>query len=132
MPAYNRPELRATSVTIGTSAPRALAAFYARLLGGAVTRIEPPLPTDPETAGWAQVRTDTLTLNFEFESCWQEPVWPAQPGQPVATQHLDIHVTDLNLALDWALECGARLADTQPQADVRVMLDPAGHPFCLF
>jgi hypothetical protein len=27
---------------------------------------------------------------------------------------------------------GARLADVQPQDDVRVMLDPAGHPFCLY
>ena len=24
------------------------------------------------------------------------------------------------------------LADFQPQADVRVVLDPAGHPFCLY
>ena len=31
-----------------------------------------------------------------------------------------------------ALEAGATLADFQPQEHVRVMLDPAGHPFCLF
>jgi hypothetical protein len=24
------------------------------------------------------------------------------------------------------------VADHQPQDDVRVMLDPAGHPFCLY
>jgi hypothetical protein len=23
-------------------------------------------------------------------------------------------------------------AEHQPQADIRVMLDPAGHPFCLY
>ena len=27
--------------------------------------------------------------------------------------------------------CG-RLAEFQPQDDVRVLLDPAGHPFCLW
>lgn len=27
---------------------------------------------------------------------------------------------------------GASVADHQPQAEVRVMLDPDGHPFCLF
>jgi hypothetical protein len=27
---------------------------------------------------------------------------------------------------------GATLADFQPQDDVSVCLDPAGHPFCLF
>ncbi len=29
------------------------------------------------------------------------------------------------------MQCGATLADTQPQDDVRVLLDPVGHPFCL-
>ena len=27
---------------------------------------------------------------------------------------------------------GASLAPVQPQTDVRVLLDPAGHPFCLW
>ncbi len=31
-----------------------------------------------------------------------------------------------------ARECGATLADYQPQEDVRVQLDPDGHPFCLY
>jgi hypothetical protein len=46
--------------------------------------------------------------------------------------HVDIAVGDLEGAVARALEVGARLASYQPQADVRVMLDPAGHPFCLF
>jgi hypothetical protein len=28
--------------------------------------------------------------------------------------------------------CGATLAEFQPQAHVRVYLDPEGHPFCLW
>ncbi|MGW0418084.1 VOC family protein [Streptomyces sp. NPDC003015] len=27
---------------------------------------------------------------------------------------------------------GSRLAEYQPQGDVRVLFDPAGHPFCLW
>jgi hypothetical protein len=46
--------------------------------------------------------------------------------------HLDIRVGDLEPAVAWATEAGAVLAGYQPQEDVRVMLDPAGHPFCLF
>ncbi len=46
--------------------------------------------------------------------------------------HLDILVDDLAAAGAHALACGAVLASYQPQADVRVYLDPAGHPFCLF
>ena len=32
----------------------------------------------------------------------------------------------------WAVQTGAALAEHQPREHVRVMLDPAGHPFCLF
>ena len=45
--------------------------------------------------------------------------------------HLDFHVDDLREACVHALRVGARLADFQPQPDVRVLLDPDGHPFCL-
>ncbi len=33
--------------------------------------------------------------------------------------------------LPTALALGATLADFQPRDNVRVLLDPAGHPFCL-
>jgi hypothetical protein len=46
--------------------------------------------------------------------------------------HLDIEVDDLAAAVRLAVEAGATVADFQPQEDVRVCLDPAGHPFCLF
>jgi hypothetical protein len=48
------------------------------------------------------------------------------------TMHLDIEVDDLPAAVERALSLGATLADFQPQSDVRVLCDPAGHPFCLF
>ncbi len=46
--------------------------------------------------------------------------------------HLDIRVDDLAAAEAHAVATGAVVADYQPQDDVRVCLDPAGHPFCLF
>jgi hypothetical protein len=46
--------------------------------------------------------------------------------------HLDLEVDDLEAATDYALSVGAELAEVPPQADVRVLLDPAGHPFCLY
>lgn len=48
------------------------------------------------------------------------------------SMHLDIQVDDLEQAVTYALSVGATQADFQPQHDVRVMLDPAGHPFCLY
>ncbi len=46
--------------------------------------------------------------------------------------HLDFQVEDLPAAVARAEALGARQADHQPQDDVRVLLDPDGHPFCLF
>ncbi len=46
--------------------------------------------------------------------------------------HLDIEVDDLDAAGAHAVAAGAVLAVYQPQDDVRVYFDPAGHPFCLF
>jgi hypothetical protein len=46
--------------------------------------------------------------------------------------HLDIEVRDLDAAGAHAQRLGATLAEFQPQKDVRVWLDPVGHPFCLW
>lgn len=58
------------------------------------------------------------------------PTWP-EPGQ-LQQMHLDVSVDDLDHAVARAEQLGARRADHQPQPDRwRVMIDPAGHPFCL-
>ncbi|MFI7702613.1 VOC family protein [Nonomuraea sp. NPDC049480] len=123
-------------MTIGTSQPRELARFYSRMLDLPVTADEGPGPDEPETGGWAQIRPPehvaALTLSFEYERSYARPVWPSAPGRQNATQHLDIKVDDLPAAVEWAVACGAVPAEFQPQDDVRVMLDPDGHPFCLF
>jgi catechol 2,3-dioxygenase-like lactoylglutathione lyase family enzyme len=125
-----------TSVTIGAPDPRELAGFYQRMLGWTVTAMDPPRPGHPPEDGWAQLRPSdgraAPTLNFEYEAHYVRPAWPAEPGKQHITQHLDIAVSDLAEAEDWAVSVGARRARFQPQQDVRVMLDPAGHPFCLF
>lgn len=72
-----------------------------------------------------------LTLNIEFDDHYRRPVWPSVPDQQSASQHLDIGVQDLEEATDWAIKQGAVLAVVQPQEEVRVMIDPDGHPFCL-
>ena len=73
-----------------------------------------------------------MSLNFEFEVEYVPPVWPSEPGKQQIMEHLDIAVENLEEAVAWAVDAGATLADYQPQEGVRVMLDPAGHPFCLF
>jgi len=131
-----QPRLQLTSVTIGAPNPRELADFYARLLRTRVSTSDPPRPGEPSDAGWAQLKTTgdngTITLNFEYEAHYERPVWPSEPGKQQIMEHLDIFVDDLDASADWALECGATLAEFQPQENVRVFYDPARHPFCLF
>ena len=130
------PRMNVAAVTIGAPDPRALAAFYARLLGWPVAAEEPARPGFPPEDGWAQVRppdrTAGPTLNFEYEVHYTRPAWPSEAGRQHITEHLDIAVGDLDAAVAWAVEAGATLAGDQPQEDVRVLFDPAGHPFCLF
>jgi hypothetical protein len=127
-----RPDIRLTSITIATPEPLRLAGFYSQLLGVDISVVEEPEPGQPNAAGWAQVATPMARLNFEYERQWRAPTWPSEQGAQTATQHLDIWVESLDDGVAWAVACGARLADHQPQDDVRVLIDPSGHPFCLF
>ena len=128
--------MRVTSVNISAPDPRALAAFYSKLLGWPVTSSEPARPGFPSEDGWAQMRPPDPgagpTLNFEYEQYFVPPVWPSVEGAQQIQTHIDIAVNQLESAVAWAQQAGASLADYQPQTHVRVMLDPAGHPFCLF
>lgn len=103
----------------------ALARFYADLLGWDIEKEEP---------GWAAMRPPGSTVYLAFQSSPQyvEPVWPPVGAEQQMMMHLDVEVEDLGAAVEDALAAGARLAEHQPQEDVRVMLDPAGHPFCLY
>ena len=116
--------IRVSTVNLSTPDPSALARFYAALLGMEI-RVEEP--------SWVVITGgNNLPLAFEYDQHYQPPVWPTEPGKPPTQVHLEVQVIDLAGALEHALACGARLADHQPQEDVRVCLDPAGHPFCLW
>jgi hypothetical protein len=71
-------------------------------------------------------------LAIQHNPDYVRPVWPATEGSQQMMMHLDFEVTDLAAAVANALKLGAELPEQQPQDDVRVLLDPAGHPFCLY
>jgi catechol 2,3-dioxygenase-like lactoylglutathione lyase family enzyme len=114
-----------TGTNLDAPDARALAGFYRRLLGWTVEVDEP---------GWVVLRPPGggHTLNFQTEPRYVRPIWPAGPGEPQMMMHLEIRVDDLRAAVAQAVALGATLAAFQPQQDVRVCLDPAGHPFCLY
>jgi len=104
--------------------PSALARFYSDLLGWPVGHEE------PGTAIVAAAPEGPFLVFQEAEG-YQPPVWPPEPGAQRPMVHFDFQVGDLDSAVDEAVALGATLSTEQPNESVRVLLDPAGHPFCL-
>jgi catechol 2,3-dioxygenase-like lactoylglutathione lyase family enzyme len=119
------PQLTVTTVNLGAPDAGALARFYVRLLDWSLGRDEGDFVIIRNPAGG-------VSLAFQTEEQHVPPRWPAGPGDQQMQLHLEILVDDLEAAVAHAVGCGARVADFQPQDDVRVCLDPAGHPFCLW
>ncbi len=121
------PRMSLSGIVLDSPDARELAAFYQRLLGWPVQQDEP---------GWVKLASPEggPGLSFQTEPGYRPPRWPTESGSGVQQMmiHLDIKVEDLDDAGRHALAAGAVLADYQPQSDVRVYLDPVGHPFCLF
>jgi predicted enzyme related to lactoylglutathione lyase len=120
-----QPKLTVSGTNIDAPDARALAEFYRRLLGWTVTTSEPDwVKLTPPEGGPG--------LSFQTEAAYVRPTWPAGPGDQQMMMHLEIQVDDLDAAEAHATAAGAVLAEYQPQDDVRVCLDPTGHPFCLW
>ena len=120
-------DLKISLSTVVLDCPDAheLAAFYQRLLGWELTI---------EEDDWVLMRHPAggTGLSFQTEEWYVRPVWPDEEGMPTKMLHLDFVVSDLAQAVEHALQCGAEHASVQYFETVHVMLDPAGHPFCLF
>jgi catechol 2,3-dioxygenase-like lactoylglutathione lyase family enzyme len=125
------PRLRLASVCLDCVDAEQLAAFYCRLLGWEVTA--------RDGTGWFQVgdgRPGGVGINIQSEPWYRPPVWPERDGEQTKMLHFEIIVDDLGAAVEHAEACGAVPAAHQPPDrdpdGLRVMFDPAGHPFCLF
>ena len=103
----------------------ALARFYAELRGWAIYHL------DDEDAS-LDVGEGVAYLNIQRNDAFVPPTWPTEAGKQQMMLHLDFQVTDLEAETKRAVALGATLPTHQPQDDVRVLLDPAGHPFCLY
>ncbi len=99
--------------------------FYAALRGWTIHRLD-------EEGGSLDVGEGVAYLAVQRNPAYVRPTWPAARGEQAMQLHLDFEVTDLAAETARAVGLGAVVADYQPQDDVRVLLDPAGHPFCLY
>jgi hypothetical protein len=94
-----------------------LCQFYALALGGEI------VSGSVRARGWLFI--------FEVIADYKPPTWP--DGEVPKQMHFEFMVEDLQGAVSALQSMGATLADYRRPGDdgVRVMLDPAGHPFCV-
>jgi hypothetical protein len=105
--------------------PGRLLHFYSELL-------DVPVYDESDDGGALDFGQGVAYLSVQKAEVYEPPVWPPVAGTQGMQLHLDFEVSDLATATEHAIELGATLAEFQPQDDVRVLLDPAGHPFCLY
>jgi catechol 2,3-dioxygenase-like lactoylglutathione lyase family enzyme len=113
---------RLEKTVLGCPDPRALAAFYATILG---------MRVNEESDNWVVIGAEPgmRQLAFQRVAQWSAPDWP-DPQRPQQL-HLDIRVDDVNAAEREVLALGAKRLPRELEARFRVFADPAGHPFCL-
>lgn len=120
--------LRWNAVCLDCADAEEMAAFYGRLLGW----------TPMGSGGWIPMPDPDggVGLIFQARPWYTPPTWPERPGDQHKMMHFEIKVDHVEAAVAHAVAAGAREAPDQPQnrdpGSLRVMLDPAGHPFCLW
>jgi catechol 2,3-dioxygenase-like lactoylglutathione lyase family enzyme len=135
--AHTGPSIQLRRLSIDCSDADQMAEFYSRLLGW---KIERRGDHNPRTggSGWATLGNPEggAGLAFGASEWYEPPVWPEEPGAQAKMMHFEIGVDDLEASVDLVIAAGGRVAPHQPPDrdpnTMRVMLDPSGHPFCLF
>ncbi len=94
-----------------------LCQFYSQALGGEIVS--------------GAVRARGWLFIFEVIADYEPPTWPV--GDIPKQMHFELMVDDLHTTVSALQGMGATLAEYQrpDDAGLRVMLDPAGHPFCV-
>lgn len=117
----SNPKIRLGAVSLDAADPKALATFYRDLLG---------LEVMFESDDFVALKGASTLITTQRVEDYREPDWP---NNEVPKQvHLELAADDLDEAEGFAVSVGARTTAPQPSADhFRVLLDPAGHPFCL-
>jgi catechol 2,3-dioxygenase-like lactoylglutathione lyase family enzyme len=130
------------TVNLDCSDALAMARFYGGVLGWEPTEVEDD---------WVLMRDPGggTGLSFQQTADYAPPAWPEEPGRQQKMIHLDLRVTPpgsedgtgysdeqgqaaLEAAVRLAVSVGGTLAEHQGRDDLRVVLDPSGHPLCLF
>ena len=111
----------ATLALVTLDAPNAavLGEFYSSVLGWPIAYTD---------ENYAMLTGPSHALGIGTIPDYQRPSWPDDGHKQF---HLDLTADDIHAAADRCVELGATRAEPQPGETWVVLLDPAGHPFCL-
>jgi catechol 2,3-dioxygenase-like lactoylglutathione lyase family enzyme len=133
----DRGALRWSGLCLDCRDAEEMACFYGDLFGWQVVNRD-DASTRAGGSGWILMSGPEggPTIAFQAEPWYEAPTWPEAQGAQTKMMHLEVIVDDVDAAVQLVESVGGRIAPNQP-ADrdpqrLRVMLDPAGHPFCLF
>ena len=116
--------MRLGAIVLDSDDSESLADFYQRLLGWE------NYSNDGEYV-YLSCDEKSLPLIFQEDKDYRKPAWPTCHEQQQQMIHLDFYTDDLDNEVNHAIRCGAELAKTQYSDYWRVLIDPAGHPFCI-
>lgn len=112
---------RLGAISIDCADPAALAQFYRQVLD---------LEVLFESEQFVALKGAAVLLAFQRVADHQPPQWP-EGGVPKQL-HLELAASDLDAEEARILGLGATKAEVQPNpSGWRVLVDPAGHPFCI-
>lgn len=118
----DRPDIKIGAVTLDCAPHqvKAMVAFYSKLLGYTAHHVDGPFP---------YLEGDGVSITLQREEGYSPPDWPDGPAGQQA--HIDLAVKSIPEAREYALSIGAVDSPAQFGDNWHIMLDPAGHPFCL-
>ena len=117
--------LKLGAIVLDSGNSEELSAFYEKLLGWTKHRY------DEEWIIVSSGGGEGTPLVFQEVKNYERPVWPGVSGKQQQMLHLDFYVDDIEKGVRRALSCGAELSKIQLEDGWRVLLDQAGHPFCI-
>lgn len=113
------PVAKLAMVTLDAPDAAELGRFYAEVLGW-------PLVHSDEN--YAMLSGPSHALGIGTIPDFKKPNWPDDGHKQF---HLDLAADDVEAAAARCVELGAARAEPQPGETWVVLLDPAGHPFCI-
>ena len=121
MPSNAPPSIRLAAVSLDAIDPLTEAEFWRDLLG---------LQIMWQNDDFVALRGAAVLITVHRIRDHRRPQWPT--GEVPKQLHFELAVSDLDEGEQAAVALGATLASTQPNPDRwRVLIDPAGHPFCV-